>query len=184
HLAQGLADALIYLHRALDERGLTAFDAVRPADRHQAVATTLGVSLDQLTAEERTRYKELAVFPEDVAVPLATLGILWGDSPRGTLGETLCARFLQLSLLSAADFASRSVRIHDVVRGYLVDEAGGALPDLHRALLSAFLRRLGAEQTSGEEGWPWRLLSEDEPYLWHHLAWHLGQAALGRELAA
>jgi len=182
--SQSLADALIYLHRALGERGLTAFDATRPADRHQAVATTLRVSLDQLTAEERKRYKELAVFPEDVAVPLAALDVLWNVAPRGTLSETLCARFLQLSLLSAASFAERFVRIHDVVREYLVDEAGDSLPDLHRSFLRTFLRRLGTEETLGEDGWPWRLLSEDEPYLWPHLAWHLGQAGMARELAA
>jgi predicted ATPase len=72
-----LEKALEYLNTALDRRGLTAFDARTPQQREQAVALTIGVSLALLTAEEQAHYVELAVFPEDVDVPLATVARLW-----------------------------------------------------------------------------------------------------------
>ena len=45
---QSLIEALLYVNKALDRRGLTAFDARNPESRHQAVATTLGVSVTLL----------------------------------------------------------------------------------------------------------------------------------------
>jgi hypothetical protein len=48
----------------------------------QTVVATLEVSLTFLAEQERARYQELAVFPEDVTIPLATLQRLWGP-PQG-----------------------------------------------------------------------------------------------------
>ena len=75
---EALANALVYLNKALDKRGLTAFDAENAQDRNAAVSATLRVSFDLLHAEQYARYQELAVFPEDVDIPLATLQKLWG----------------------------------------------------------------------------------------------------------
>jgi hypothetical protein len=41
------------------------------------VARTIGVSLSRLTAEQRERYLELAVFGEDVAIPGEVLARYW-----------------------------------------------------------------------------------------------------------
>jgi hypothetical protein len=70
---QPLPDAIAYVNRALDKRGLTFFDARDTESRNQAVAKTIGVSLELLNPAERARYAELAVFPEDSNIPLATL---------------------------------------------------------------------------------------------------------------
>lgn len=70
---QPLAEALVWVNRALDKRGLTFFDEKNPEARNQAVAQTLGVSLDLLSGEQRARFAELAIFPEDAEIPLATL---------------------------------------------------------------------------------------------------------------
>lgn len=76
---QNAARAIDYVNRALDKRGLTAFDARYPQSRDQAAALTLDISLDALDTYERARLKELAVFPEDVLIPVATIEVLWGE---------------------------------------------------------------------------------------------------------
>jgi hypothetical protein len=58
HAKQPLPDALMSVNKALDKRGLKAFDAHVPSERNQAVAKTLGVK-----ERELRRFLELAVFP-------------------------------------------------------------------------------------------------------------------------
>ena len=57
--------------------GPTALDVTDADERHTAVARTIGVSLARLTAEQRDRYLELAVFGEDVAIPGPVLARYW-----------------------------------------------------------------------------------------------------------
>ena len=171
---QSVPDALAYINEALDECGLTIFDARDAQDRSQAVAKTLSVSFQILKEDEYTRYTELAIFPEDIDIPLATLQKLWGVT--GGLGkiktEKLCEDFFRLSLVLSFDPTTRTIRLHDVIRSYLQQEVGAALPALHAQLLDAYsLKR-------------WADLPEDEPYLWDHLAEHLIEASRVEELVA
>ena len=169
-----LSKALVYLNRALDEHGLVAFDAVNPQERDQAVRATLGASLELLNENESARYQELAVFPEDVDIPLDTVHTLWAAT--GGLDafdtEELCLRLSDLSLLLRFDALKRTIRLHDVIRGYLQHEVGPGLPALHAHLLDAY----GCTR--------WALLPHDEPYLWDHLAGHLIGAQRSGELIA
>jgi WD40 domain-containing protein len=171
---EALANALAYLNKALDRRGLTAFDAENAQDRNAAVSATLRVSFELLHGEQYARYQELAVFPEDVDIPLATLQKLWGAT--GKLDdfdtEELCQTLYRHSLLLTFDLAARTIRLHDVIRSYLQKAVGDALPALHAHLLDAYaLER-------------WADLSENEPYLWDHLAAHLVAAGRLAELVA
>jgi WD40 repeat protein len=172
---QSLADAVTYSNTALDKRGLTAFDDKNAQDRSHAVAKTLSVSLDMLSTEEQARYHELAVFPEDVGIPLVTVQRLW--SATGGLDEfdteELCDRLYRFSLLLDFDLTRRSIRLHDVIRSYLQQKVGAVeLPALHAHLLDAYsLTR-------------WADLPEDEPYLWDYLAEHLVAASRLAELVA
>jgi WD40 repeat protein len=171
---QSLGDALAYTNRLLDKRGLTAFDARDAEERDQAAAMTLGLSTNLLSEDDRERYAELAVFPEDVDIPVAALVELWGAT--GGLDdvdtEDLCVRLDQLSLLLHCDLETRCIRLHDVVRAYLVREQGKKLPGVHGQLLGAYAL----------DRWP--DLSADEPYLWHHLAYHLREAERSDDLQA
>ena len=171
---QSLADALAYLTKALDKRGLIAFDAESVQERHQAVSATLRVSFELLSAEDDARYQELAIFPEDVDIPLTTLQTLWGAT--GHLDdfdtEELCRRLYRLSLLLQYDLTTRTIRLHDVIRTYLQHAVGTRLPALHAHLLDAYGRKRWAE------------LPHDEPYLWDHLAEHLIGAQRSGELIA
>jgi WD40 repeat protein len=167
-----LAKALTYLNKALDKRGLTAFDAANAQARDAAVSATLRVSFDLLQAEQYARYQELAIFPEDVAIPLATLEKLWATT--GGLDdfdtEELCQTLYRHSLLLTFDLTTRTIRLHDVIRSYLQKEAGDKLSTLHEHLLDAYnLTR-------------WADLPADEPYLWDYLAEHLFAAGRLAEL--
>ncbi len=171
---EALANALVYLNKALDRRGLTAFDAANAQARNAAVSVTLRVSFELLREDQYARYQELAVFPGDVDIPLATLEKLWGTT--GGLDdfdtEELCQTLYRHSLLLTFDLATRTIRLHDVIRSYLQKAVGDALPTLHAHLLDTYaLTR-------------WADLPGDEPYLWDHLAEHLAAAGRLEELVA
>ncbi|MCA9998342.1 MAG: hypothetical protein KDE56_21415, partial [Anaerolineales bacterium] len=135
---QPLAQAVAYVNEALDRRGLTAFDQRHAAARHQAVAQTIGVSLELLTANEQQRLAELAIFPEDVEVPLLVVQKLWQAT--GGLdtfdSEELCQLLYDLSLLLQYQLHQpQSIRLHDVLRGYFLGQLGATATDIHLALL-------------------------------------------------
>lgn len=173
---QDPAAALAFVGQALDRRGFTFFDARDSAARHQAVATTLDVSIERLSADERARFTELAIFPEDVPIPLATVQRLWERT--GGLDdfdtEQLCERLYRLSLALAFDPTQRVIRLHDVIRHYLVDRSGDRLRDVHRDLLDAYRPPTGA----------WADLTADATYLWNYLRYHLRRAGAPQELVA
>jgi hypothetical protein len=166
HAKAPLADAIAYEGRLLDKRGLTAFDARNPEARSDAVAKTIGLSLELLTADERARFAELAVFPEDIAVPIRTVELLWsytaGLDDLDT--ESLLQRLAGLSLLLDLDLTTRTIRLHDVIRAWLRGEAGQHLPDLDRTLVEAYRRQCPT-------GWPKG--PEDDGYYFQWFPTHL-----------
>lgn len=170
---QPLTGALVYLNKALDKRGLSAFDAQNPCERHQAVTLTLGLSLEMLNAPDRERYAELAIFDEDVDIPLEVLARLWGRT--GGLDELdvedLCQRLFSLSLLLQCDLANRTIRLHDTVRHYLIEQHGKDMPRLHGELLAAY----------NPQDLAWADV-EDDGYLYRFLAHHLLGAGQEQEL--
>ena len=174
---QELLDALVYVNKALDKRGLTFFDARDAADRNQAVEKTLGVSMELLNPDECARYGELAIFPEDTDVPLDTLEKLWNTT--GGLDdfdtESLCDRLMRLSLLLNFDLTARHIRLHDVVREYLIQKQSNKMPLLHKQLLDAY-------NPSKNNISHWAELPVDEPYLWHHFAYHMVRAKRNEDL--
>ena len=113
-------------------------------------------------------------FPKMSTIPLATLEKLWGAT--GGLDdfdtEELCQTLYRHSLLLTFDLATRTIRLHDMIRSYLQKAVGDELPALHGHLLDAYaLTR-------------WADLPADEPYLWDHLADHLVAAGRLEELVA
>ena len=140
---QPLAQALNYVNQALTRRGLTAFDAEKPKDRHQAVAATLGVSLDLFSEDERARFAELAVFPEDAEIPLAAVEVLWLET--GGLdnldAEDLCNKLFRFNLLWSLNLATRRLRLHDVVRSYLQPTNSEGRVEMRVAMIEAYRQR-------------------------------------------
>jgi WD40 repeat protein len=171
---ESLAQAIDYAERAYTKRGLSAFDPRNEADRRRAAKSTLEVSLDLLSDDERARFGELAIFPEDIEIPMATVARLWqATADLDDLdSEDLCARLRDISLLQNLNLSQRTIRLHDVVSHYLIDAHRAALTELH----SKFLRAYGVAH--------WAELPRDEPYLWDHLAYHLLAAGRRDELRA
>jgi hypothetical protein len=123
---QALSAALAGVNKRLDDKGFRAFDARDPGDRNKAVALTIGASLDLLKADERLRFGELGVFPEDTDVPLGVVSRLWAETSGldefGT--EDLLVKLYNLSLLLTLDLDLQTFRLHDVLRHFLRDQAG------------------------------------------------------------
>jgi hypothetical protein len=164
-----LAGALAYVREGLDEEGITVFDTDTAEGRSRAVARTLTVSLATLSADEQRRFAELAIFPENVVIPVATLQRYWGMS--SFKARQLCGRLAARSLLLSYDGTS-GIRLHGIVRTYLIHAAVANLLDWHRTLLQVH------RPNSGD----WADLPEHEPYLWAYLVEHLRDAGLDDEL--
>ena len=172
NLGKPLADAVAYVNKALDRKGLTAFDARELEDRDHAVAATLRMSLDELADVEGERFEALAIFPEDTDIPLKTAELLWGLDDFDT--EDLCQRLSGLSLLWSLDLATRRLRLHDVVRSYLCDQQKDRLPELHARLIEAYRARC-------TDGWH---TGPDDGYFFQHLPYHLAEAGRADERRA
>src|SRR5262249_28479413 len=118
----------------------------------------------------------MAVFPEDVDIPLAVLAGYWN----ATAGfdefdtEELCVHLYRLSLLADLNLTVRTVRLHDVVRMYLVTTRGATLSQLHKNLIDA--HRPVSKR--------WADLARDPTYIWDYLAYHLVAAGLTSELVS
>jgi WD40 repeat protein len=121
-----LSVALLDANARLGDEGLVAFDADDEADRTQAVARTINLSLGLLNDTQRARFAELAAFPDDVDIPLGVVAKLWqttgGLSEQGT--KDLLVKFYGLSLLLGLDLAERTLRFHDTILHYLQAQAG------------------------------------------------------------
>jgi WD40 repeat protein len=142
------AGALVYLNRALDARGVAAFDQRDPVERRQAVSRTIDVSLSLLTARERVDYLRTAIFPEDVDVPFSTLSTLWGMDAFGA--EEFAQQLANLSLVKLS-LQTGTIRVHDVFRAYLIAQS----PDLaavHAALVAGWGN---AHQLPDSDAWRW-----------------------------
>jgi hypothetical protein len=187
--------AAVWVLRRLGEAGPTAFDVDvdDEGSRNRAVAATVAASLDRLTPDQRDRYLDLAVFPEDVDVPAEVLGLLWsatgGLDPTAT--DRLRRRMVRLRLVIDR-WAGRApaVRQHDVLRTYLRYRLGaGPVGSRSKALAEAARRLLPPAGAGAEEGQParpeWWLLPTDGDvdYLWQHLPYHLAAAGMAGELA-
>ena len=110
----------------LNKKGLTAFDKRDETQRANAVALTIGVSLDLLSEPERERFGELGIFPEDAEIPIGVVARLWAATGGLEDFETddLLGRLFDLSLLLERDLEQRFFRLHDTVRHFLRDRAG------------------------------------------------------------
>jgi hypothetical protein len=164
------SDALDAVESQLKRKGIRAFDPAGPVlERDQAVAATIEASLEMLTPAERRRYAELAIFPQDVSIPLEQAARLWRLTGAVELEDATDLVALRLDPLSLLDYdgATSSLHVHDVFRSYLAptlaDKAG-----LHEALAGSWGDRPGP----------------GDRYAWRWLAFHRAAAVVAMEPAA
>ena len=185
NIGLSVQDAAEHVLRQLELQGPLAFDMRRAEDRHDAVRTTMEASLNLLEPNDLERYLDLAVFPEDVDIPVGVL-YKWWTSVHGIgsdASEYLVEDFQRLSLLAMLRRANgaTALRLHDVIRDYIRRRCGEAELKKRNQLLLDSAKLLphggGAAQLSD-----WWHLPREQEYLWRHLSFHLIEAGRVREL--
>lgn len=122
-LARG-SDISVAVDRAigqLRERGPAAFDVQSRSKREKLVADTIEYSLETLASDERQRFLELSIFPEDTSIPVSVVELLWAST--GGLVATdvarLCERLEELSLLTRKwSNGLLFLELHSIIRRY------------------------------------------------------------------
>ena len=163
-------EALKEIQKALTTEGLSAFDKDDSDSRHAAASRAILVSVQQLPEKEKDLFLQLAVFPEDEAIPVSVLQRYWGLSRFAA--SKICQHLYDLSLLLRFDRKSGTIRLHDVTRRVLVEQSGGALLSLHARLLETH------RPLSGN----WTDLPVEESYLWRRFQEHFLGAGSRSEL--
>ena len=139
--------ALDYVLRALDKRGITAFDTDQTSGREGAVARTIAASLDLLAPEARQHCADLAIFPEDAAIPLAAARALWQLDDIDAEDQ---ARRLDDLALVEFDLRSGHLRMHDVLRAFLSARVADAAA-VHGRLIESW-----GDAYALPDGYAWR----------------------------
>ncbi|WP_371409342.1 NB-ARC domain-containing protein [Micromonospora zamorensis] len=176
----------------LAEEGPTSFDFEDPARSGRAIDATVRAGLDLLDPAISDRFTELAIFGEDVDIPLSVLTLLWaktgGLTPRGT--RRVCAILAGMSLLLQYQSEAGTIRLHDIIRSYLIRNAtdNSQRTRLHALLLDAAVAltmpAASATTSAASPTVAWWTLPAAEEYLAAHLAEHLHGADRHDDLAA
>ncbi|MFI5980841.1 NB-ARC domain-containing protein [Streptomyces sp. NPDC051555] len=167
--------------------GPAALDVSDASSRDQAVEATLQASLDLMAPEDQARYFDLAIFPEDIAVPGSVLALLWsgtGGRLSPAAADRLRSRLSSLCLASGAWEDGPALRLHDVLRSYLRHRQGAAwLAERNRTLIDAVRSTIVPSSGTPEDGGTaWWRLPDDAGYLWRNVTYHLAEADAGTEL--
>ncbi|MGI5214916.1 NB-ARC domain-containing protein [Plantactinospora sp. CA-290183] len=168
--------ALRHIAEQLAEEGPVAFDIDDPHRRDRAVAATIRAGLDLLPTAVGDRFAEVAVFTDDVDIPFAELHLLWAATgqltPAGV--RRTCDALAELSLVLNYRPDPGSIRLHDIIRAYLIHTYNPAdLAALHGLLLDA-AALVSADHPGDAPAW-WRL-PDTYTYLGAHLVEHLHAA--------
>jgi hypothetical protein len=145
-----------YVERALEKRGVTAFDEPDATQHDEAVRRTVAASLDQLSPEDRSRFQDLTIIPEETAIPLTTLQRLWGLDDLETDDS---ARRLDDVAVVTLDLHRGVVTLHDAMRAYVRAQRKD-LPQVHARLVAG----------DGD------LQQLPDAYAWRWIAHHLMEA--------
>ena len=163
-----LLEAIENLKDGLRKSGLTKFDTKK------VIAASIEVNLEPVNEDDSARFRELAVFPEGVFIPLLTVEQYWAKNAGLDEDdiEELFLRLDNLSLLRKISFDPNEagIQLPNEISKYLIDQSD-KLSDLDDQFLN-----------SHPNSHAWATMPEDEPYFWKHLAFHLRRAKRGSEL--
>ena len=179
-LAGGLVAARtpwLDVYEALRDHELEFVSDKHRPEQHQDLWKMIEVSIKALPENDQLRLTELAVFPEDAAVPDAAVATLWESTGElsGRLSRKLLVELKQRSLvqLKASDEAGTAsigrVSMHDLIHDYCVRRAQslyGKVSSLDDKLLTAYRAKC-------RDGWH---AGPNDGYFFEHLRHHLVSA--------
>jgi WD40 repeat protein len=180
------SQAAAWVAERIDHDGPTALDIDDATSRDQTVAATVEASLDLLSAMDRERYLDLAIFPEDVNIDEQTLLMVWAAC--GNLDALSCrrlrSRLVRLRLvLERWEGDAPGISLHDVIRSYLRHQLSiSQLRERHAAFIGAARDLLGGTSSLARARTDWWSLPGEPRYLWQHLAYHLHAAGHNMEV--
>jgi NB-ARC domain/APAF-1 helical domain len=155
----GWKDALDCLRAADLEDLKRAF----PGYPYPNLLRAIEASIEALDAPERERYLDLAVFPEDQAIPETALSVLWKLDPRRT--RSCMVRLIARSLASWVR-GETTLILHDLQRDLIHKRHEEELPGLHLRLVEA-----------------WNALPEfPDTYSWRRVPYHMMKAGCKDDL--
>jgi WD40 repeat protein len=140
-----------------------------------SVWKALDASVQALTPFDSMRLRELAIVPEDTAIPCSVVARLWKHTADLPDYEThkLLARFGSKGLLYLHGHgAQTAVSLHDLQRDYLCLSEATELVIHHAALLASYAMELPRE----DDCVSWSELPAHEDYLWRHLGHHMRES--------
>ena len=140
-----------------------------PNYAYPSLVAAIEVSVKDLPPEVQRHYFDLAVLPEDTAIPETALEVLWeldGRTVRAT------AALLASRSLATRDTLGR-LALHDLQLDY-VRKRAGKLADLHCRLLQRYRKRCSG-------GWH---TGPNDGYFFEHLAYHLKEGRRVEELGS
>jgi hypothetical protein len=157
-----------------------AADQLRSGDRtfldHPYANTfkAMQVGIAALDETEAEFYRSLAVYPEDTVIPVAAIGRLWSQLFDASAEDT-AVRLEKLVARSLLTVGHEGVSFHDLQREFLLLHTQD-LTLLHADLLAAYGVQPGRTRCAE--------LSQNEPYIWEHLLYHLRGAGAGGAIPA
>lgn len=192
-----VSDSLTGILQRLLARGPASLDVRNPDQLGSAVGLTMDASLRRLSVGQIDRYVDLAVFPEDVDIPRPVLERYWAGMAGWDSDNVhdFCGLLADLSLVQEYRLDPPRLRLHDVIRSYLMHRADCDLPRRHATLIDAYrdLVQQSAENPFSNDHMPtwgrdgthsmWWRLPARELYLWTWIGYHLHHADLDNELA-
>lgn len=151
--------ALDYVQRKLERKGLHALDFEDSDMRDESVRICMHASIDLLDPSERDALIQLGIFPEDISIPFPIIEQLWEMD--GFDAEELMKKMERHALIDI-QLTTRSVSIHDVLLQYYSEDL--KKNGLYQQLQVKLINSLG----------DFRFFSD--VYTFRNYIWHLTEA--------
>ncbi len=194
-----LAQALEYVQKRFERKGITYLNQSAEEERNQAVHVSLEMSLERLrdTTEFPVmpdmpddcdkRFLELGIFKDDAVIPFSTIALLWEQTADfdDIDTEDVLEAMASLSLFTRYDPAdgvdNGTLTLHDVTREILLlllDEADDMpnAPQLHGTLIDAYGIEAPDNALTPSEQLEEPQYTLPDAYAWEHIAYHLIEA--------
>ena len=158
---RSLTDAIDYVSRRFERRGINYLDRTDEQSRNSAISISLEASVSRLPQENIERFYELAIFPEDTPIPFSTIEQLWQATANydDLDSEDALEAMNRLSLFTRYDVREKALRLHDVVRQVMLEKLDNSA-EKHSQLINQ-----------------WGDLTQlPDIYAWEHIAYHLKEA--------